>query len=156
MDDELAHIVNRTSLIESLLNQAIVEFCNPEKVEFDFFWTVLLNSSIMTIAGKVKVANAISQRLNTKLDNAALQDVMKYRNAFAHHRTNSHPVITVGAAQEVTQVHYTLLIISQSGKVTNERREDALARFDSSCEAAKKSLVGLIDQIRLRRADAAK
>ena len=154
--DDLEIIVNRTALIESLLNQAIVEFCNPELVEFDFFWTVLLNSSIMPIAGKVKVANAISQRLNMKLNNVALQDVMKYRNAFAHHKTNSHPVITVGGAQEVTQVHYTLLIISQSGKVTKESREDALAKFDSSCEAAKESLAGLIDHIRLRRADAAK
>ena len=154
--DDLETIINRTALIESLLNQAIVEFCNPQKVEFDFFWTVLLNSSIMPIAGKVKVANAISQRLGTKLDNNALQNVIKYRNAFAHHRTNSHPVVTVGLTEEETEMHYTLLIISQSGKVTKERREDALAKFYSSCEAAKKSLAGLIDHIRLRRADAAK
>ena len=154
--NDLEVIINRTALIESLLNQAIVEFCNPKLVEFDFFWTVLLNSSIMPIGGKVKVANAISQRLNIKVDNVALQNVIKYRNAFAHHRTNSHPVVTVGPTQEETEMHYTLLIISQSGKVTKERREDALATFDASYEAAKKSLTALIDHIRLRRADAAK
>ena len=96
--DDLEVIINRTALIESLLNQAIVEFCNPKLVEFDFFWTVLLNSSIMP----------------------------------------------------------ALLIISQSGKVTKERREDALATFDASYEAAKKSLAALIDHIRLTRPDAAK
>ncbi|MGI8732847.1 MAG: hypothetical protein ACR2LM_06050 [Pyrinomonadaceae bacterium] len=91
---------------------------------------------------------AISQELKTTLENDAIHRVVSLRNAFAHHATNSHPVLTVGVTPEDDQSHYTLQIISNSGKITKKRRRDALADFNAAYESAKKSLLALLVSIR--------
>jgi hypothetical protein len=147
-NDDLTLIVDRTALIENMLNQAIEGFCSPRKEAFSFFWNVLLDSSVLTLGAKVKIAMAISQEMHAKLEQDALHSVVSLRNAFAHHATNSHPVLTVGITPEGDQLHYTLQIIGNSGKVTRKRREEALADFNSCYETSKTSLKNLIACIR--------
>jgi hypothetical protein len=96
----------------------------------------------------VKIAMAISQELKTDLDQNALHNVVSLRNAFAHHPTNSNPVLSVGKTREEDRLHYTLQIISNSGKVTRKRRDEALVDFTSSYDTAKKSLLALLERIR--------
>jgi hypothetical protein len=92
---DLERIVARTALIENMLNQVVMNYCAPRKDLHSFFWDVLLDSSVMPIGSKVKVAMAVSQKLRQKLDRNALHKVMSLRNAFAHHSIESHPVIVV-------------------------------------------------------------
>lgn len=146
-NDDLALIVDRTALIENMLNQAIEAFCGPRKEAFPFFWNVLLDSSILPLGAKLKIAVAISQELDTTLDQKALYRVLTLRNAFAHHATNSHPVLYVGITPETDQLHYTLQKISNVGIVTMQRRDEALAEFNSSYEAAKNSLKTVLARI---------
>ncbi len=150
--DLLALVIDRTALIENLLNQVIENFCAPRKQAFMFFWNVLLDSSIMPIGSKAKVAMAIAQELGAKLDQKSIHAVMSLRNAFAHHKIGSHPVVSVGASPKDSQVHYELQIISNSGKLSRKRRDDALSEFNSSYQFAKGSLVALLEAVKSRRA----
>lgn len=140
---DLIHVVDRAALIENILNQVIEDFCKPRKEPFMFFWNVILDSSIMPMGSKVKVAAAIAQELDFKLEQDSLHKVMALRNAFAHHKTGSHPVISVGKAEEDSKVHFELQVLSNSGKLSRKPREEALFEFNTAFRAAKESLVAL-------------
>ncbi|MHB1232900.1 MAG: hypothetical protein ACYCZQ_10040 [Burkholderiales bacterium] len=149
---DLVHVVDRAALIENILNQVIEDFCEPRKEPFMFFWNVILDSSVMPMGSKVKVAAAIAQELDFKLEQDALHKVMALRNAFAHHKTGSHPVISVGKTEEDSEIHYELQVLSNAGKLSRKRRDDALSDFNAAFLAAKESLVALKDCIKVRRA----
>jgi hypothetical protein len=120
-----------------------------------FFWNVVLDSSIMSMGSKVKVAVAIAQEINVKLDQKSIHSVMSLRNAFAHHPSNSHPVLVVGKTFAEDESHYQLQILSNSGELSTKRRKDALDEFNSSYDLAKSSLVGLLDTIKASRSTSA-
>jgi hypothetical protein len=148
---DLVHVVNRTALIENILNQVIEAFCEPRQEPFGFFWNVVLDSSAMPMGSKVKVAMAISQELNFNLDQNALHSVLSLRNAFAHHKTESHQVLVVGKTPDEDRVYSQLQILSNSGKLTQRCREDALKDFDAAYEIAYTSLVSLVRIIKIQR-----
>ena len=150
---DLVYVVDRAALIENILNQVIEDFCEPRKEPFMFFWNVILDSSIMPMGSKVKVASAIAQELDFKLEQDALHKVMSLRNAFAHHKTGSHPVITAGKTEEDSKVHYELQVLSNSGKLARKRREDALSEFNAAFRSAKESLVALKAAITAKRGE---
>ena len=148
---DLVHVVNRTALIvENILNQVIEAFCEPRKEFFMFFWNVILDRSIMPMGAKVRVATAIAQELEVKIEQDAFHKVMILRNAFAHHKTGSHPVITASKTEEEGEVHYQLQTLSQSGKLSRKRREDALAEFDTAFTQSKASLVAMLVAIKAK------
>jgi hypothetical protein len=91
---------------------------------------------------------AIAQELDAKLEQNALHNVVSLRNAFAHQATDAHPVFYVGGTPEADEVGHELQIVTSPGKVTRRRRDAALAEFNSSYAAAKKSLVALLSLIR--------
>ena len=145
-------VIDRTALVENILNQVIESFCEPSERASLFFWEVLLDSSIMQMGSKSKIAMAIAQQLHFKLDQDAIHSVMSLRNAFAHHDISSHPVLVVRAPPEVSKFHFELQIISNSGKVSRKRRDVALSEFNASFQLAKESLVALLDAIKAARA----
>jgi len=149
---DLTDVIDRTALIENILSQVIEAFCEPRQECFTFFWNVILDSSIMPMGSKVRVAMAIAQEQKFKLDQKSIHNVMSLRNAFAHHPTNSHPVLVVGKTPADDEMHLQLQILSNSGKISCKRRPDALAEFYSSYKLAKKSLLGLRETIKAQRA----
>lgn len=118
-----------------------------------FFWNVILDSSIMPMGSKVKIAAAIAQELDFKLKQDALHKIMALRNAFAHHKTSSHPAISAGKDEEDSKTHYELQVLSNAGKLSRKRREDALSEFNAAFLAAKESLVALKADIKAKRAE---
>lgn len=80
---------------------------------------------------------------------------MSLSNAFAHHPSDSHPVLVVGKTPDDDESHYELQILSNSGKRSRKRREDALDEFNSSHALAKSSLVLLLDTIKASRPSSA-
>ena len=148
---DLIHVVDRTALIENILNQIIEAFCEPRKDRFMFFWNVILDTSIMPTGSKVKVASAIAQEMDTKIEQNALHTVMSLRNAFAHNQTDSHPVLVVGKTQEEDEMHFQFQILSNSGKLSHKRRKDALEEFNSAYTIAKASLLALLEVIKSKR-----
>ena len=150
---DLVHVVDRAALIENILNQVIEDFCEPRKEPFMFFWNVILDSSIMPMGSKVKVTAAIAQELDFKLEQDALHKVMSLRNAFTHHKTGSHPVISVGKTEEDSKVRYELQVLSNSGKLSRKPREDALSEFNTAFRTAKESLVALKAAIKAKLAE---
>jgi uncharacterized protein (UPF0335 family) len=151
---DLSIVIDRTASIENLLNQVIEKFCRPRKEAFSFFLGVVLDSSIMPMGAKARVAMAISQEVGAGLDQKALHKVISLRNAFAHHSVNSHPTLFVAKAIEENKSCYTLRIIDSSGRVSRKLRQNAFDDFNSSYGSAKESLMGLIETIeRQREAD---
>ena len=143
--NDVSKVISRTALIENLLNQIILKYSSPRKEAFQFFWDVLLDSSIMPLGSKVKVVMAITQNLGGKLNSTPIHKVISLRNAFAHHDINAHATIAVGKTPEEDESYYMLQIITQSGKVDRKRREDALEEFNINYKLAKEALVKLKD-----------
>lgn len=146
-EEDLVTVVDGTALIENLLDQVIVYFCVPTQDRFKFFWDVVLDSSIMPIGSKIKVSMAIAQGLKFSLNQNAIHKVITLRNAFAHHKTGSHPVLVSGGSYGEDSVHYELQVISNSGRLSLIRRQDALSEFKKYHVAAKNSLVSLLEVI---------
>jgi hypothetical protein len=140
-NDDVIHVIDRTVLIENLLNQAIEKYCSPRKEAFPFFWNVILDSSIMPMGAKIKVAMAIAQETSFKLKDNSLHDLIMYRNAFAHHAVDAHPTLVVAKDPEQDEMRYMLHIIRSSGIVQRISRDKALKEFDTCCDKAEQSLV---------------
>ena len=152
---DLVDVIDRTALIENILSQVIQAFCQPSAGASIFFWNVVLDSSVMPMGSKVKVAMAIAHELDVKLEQNALHQVLSLRNAFAHHKTESHPVLVVGETESEDEMHLQLQVLSSAGKLSHKRRADALAEFNSSHALAKGSLVALLGVIKAKRPDVA-
>lgn len=148
MDNDVSQVINRTVLIENLLSQVIMNYSSPRKEAFNFFWEVLLDSSVMSLGSKVKAVMALSQEFNFKLDKNAIHQVVSYRNAFAHHATNARPLIKVGKTREEDELHHMLCILKSSGKTEELNRQEALDKFNNSYVNARESLVLFIAKIK--------
>lgn len=147
-DEALAHVVDRPALIENILNQILEAYCGPRSEAKEFFWNVILHSSILPLGSKVKVAMAISQEINATLDQQSLHRLVALRNAFAHHATDAHPVFVVGKTPDRDRLSHGLQVISNSGRLSRTSREDGLADYDTCYDKAKSSLVALLKIIR--------
>jgi len=145
--NELAHIIDRTALIENLLNQIIERYCSPRKEVFSFFWQVVLDSSVMPLGAKVKVAMAVSQQIDFKLKADPIHKLVSFRNAFAHHAIDAHPTLIISQNPEQDELHHMLHVISSSGKTSEIRRDNALKEFDKHFEQSKQSLLDLLASV---------
>ena len=143
-DNELAHIIDRTALIENLLDQIIEKYCSPRKEALAFFWQVMLDSSVIPLGAKVKVAMAVSQQVDFKLKADPIHKLLSFGNAFAHHATDAHPTLLISQKPEQDELHSMLHIISSSGKIRQIRRDKALEEFDSYFSQSKQSLLDLL------------
>lgn len=99
-NNDLTQVVMRTALIENLLNQVIQGYCAPREEAASFFWRILLDSSIMSLGGKIKATLAIAHEIRCKVDSNSLHKLLSYRNAYAHNKIDSHPTIIVGKERE--------------------------------------------------------
>jgi hypothetical protein len=149
MKSDLEHVIDRTAHIENILDQIILSYCMPSEERQRFFWQVILNSSIMSLASKVRVAAAIGQELDLNPDVAALHRVMALRNAFAHHATDAHGVFVVGTTKDEGHGQFELHVLSNSGTIMRMTRQEALSEFDVRFSDAKQSLVALKDATKM-------
>lgn len=111
-NDDVIRVFNRTALIENLLNEPIEKYCPPRKELSAFFWNVVLDSSIMPLGAKIKVAKGIAQEIGVKLIQDPIHKVISYRNAFTHHSVDAHTTIYVRKDPMQTEMHYMLHVIS--------------------------------------------
>jgi len=146
--NDLTDVIDRTALIENILSQVIEAYCEPRKDRFTFFWSVLLDSSIMSMGSKTRVAMAIAQEMGFSLNQNSLHTVISLRNAFAHQPTNSHPVLIVGKPHKKNEMHLRLQILRNSGKIEMKKRQEALADFNAAYDVAKASLIELLYAIK--------
>ena len=146
-NNDVSQVIDRTALIENILNQIVVNYTGPRKDSFMFFWTVLLDSSVMPLGAKVKVVMSIAQELNFKINPSGLHKLISLRNSFAHHSLNSHPVVYVEKDRSKNEIHNTLHVLSQSGKVQAKTRTEALAEFNELFKKCKVEVLELNERI---------
>ncbi len=142
--EQLSSIVDKTSLLESVMDQVIELYCEPRSEAYPFFVQVLLHSSIMPLGSKVKLISVIAQELNFELNRTALHELVATRNAFAHHPLDSHPTFRHGQDKEI---RYTLAVITNSGKIKRTDRAHALAEFNKIFAPALTSIYSLLEKV---------
>jgi len=150
MDDDVSQVIERTSVIENLLDQIITKYINPRKEVHYFFHMVMLDGSILELGKKSKLVKNIARALNYRKKLQPVDEIIKYRNAFAHHSLFSHPTLVVGKSQEENKAVYLLQIMSSTGGIKRVSREDALREFNKNFVEAKdtlKELLKVIDAI---------
>ena len=148
MDNDVSIVIEKTALIENLLDQVIHKYTSPRKEAFQFFQEILLDSSIISLGAKIRVVMAISQRVDGNLKKDPLDKVISFRNAFAHHSIYSHPTVKVGKTPEEDKSYFMLQTISNSGKTNRISREDALKKFEVNFNKAKEALVKLLEAVK--------
>jgi hypothetical protein len=145
---DLVDVVDRTALIENLLNQIIASYCAPRKEAWEFMWSVVLDTSVMSLGAKAKVVMAIAQELQFKLKKDPLHRIIALRNAFAHHATNAHPVFVVGKTPEENRSYLQFWVLESSGKIQKLKRHEAFDEFNDQYRSARGSLVALRNLVR--------
>ncbi len=143
--NDINAVVDSTAHIENLLDQIITNYTCPRADARLFFWQIMLDGSILSLGGKIKVVMAISQQCDCKIDQNALHIVIAYRNAFAHQRTDSNPSDISSTGREGGEQHYMLHIINNSGKTEMKKRAEALDEFNKAYLQAEASLKPLLE-----------
>ena len=146
MDNDVAKVIDRTDLIENIIDQIIVKYVSPRNEIYTFFRNVILNNSIISLGAKVKLVSLIAKDIEFNLDKHPIHVILKYRNAFAHHGLQSHPTLIVGKTPEEDKSEYQLVVISSS-TVDRESRESALKNFNENYILAKSTLVDLRNKL---------
>ena len=144
---DVVDVIDRTALIENVINQIIVGYCKPRKEAWEFMWSIVLDTSVMSLGAKVKVVMAVSHEMGFKLDKNALHRVIALRNAFAHHSSNAHPVFVVGQTPEESTSYLQFWVLESSGTVSRVKRAEAFAEFNAAYRAARESLVQLKNMV---------
>jgi hypothetical protein len=147
-ETDVVDVIDRTALVENILNQIVVDYCAPRRGAFEFMWSVVLDTSIMPFAAKLKVVMAVAHEMQFKLDRDALHKVMALRNAFAHHASNARPVLVVERKPEESTSNRQLWVLEASGKISRIKRDEAISEFNVAYRAARDSLVQLRNLVR--------
>lgn len=147
---DVVDVIDRAALIENIINQVIVGYCKPRKDAWQFMWSIVLDTSVMSLGAKVKVVMAVSHEMGFKLDKNSLHRVIALRNAFAHHASNAHPVLVVGRTPEEDTSHLQFWVLEGSGKVARIKRHEAFAEFNTAYCKARDSLAELNNLVRER------
>ena len=142
--DELGSILNRTALMEAVMDEVIESFCRPRRSSYRFFVQVLLHSSTLSLGSKAKLMSAIAQEVNFSINKDEIHKVIHLRNAFAHHPLDSYPTFRFG---EDENIRYELAVIDSSGSVTRTDRVEALAKFNEVHPRALKVIHALRDAV---------
>lgn len=147
---DIVDVIDRAALIENIINQVIVGYCMPRKEAWQFMWSIVLDTSIMSLGAKVKVVIAISREMDFDLEKHSLHRVISLRNAFAHHASDAHPVLALGRTSAEDASHFQFWVLEGSGKITRVRRHEAFDEFNTAYRKARDSLVELNNMIRER------
>lgn len=145
--NDVSQVIDRTALIENILNQIITNHSSPREDAKMFFWTVLLDSSVIALGSKVKVVMSIAKELNVDISPTSLHKLISLRNSFAHHSLNSHPTIYLKKETLQDEFHNTLHVLSQSGSVNKKTRSEALNEFNALFKTCKDCLLALNEKV---------
>jgi hypothetical protein len=64
---DVVGVIDRAAVIENIINQVIVGYCKPRKEAWEFMWSIVLDTSVMSLGAKLKVVMAVAHELGFKL-----------------------------------------------------------------------------------------
>ena len=145
---DLVLVINRAGHIENLFNQIISDYCSPREHAWHFMWSVVLDTSVMSLGAKLKVVLAVAHELEFKLPREALTKVVQLRDSFAHNTTDAHPIMAVGKTEEESTTYNVFYTLDSNGVLKRSKRHDAFKLFNESYETAQPSLLALRDLVK--------
>ncbi|MBB3118113.1 hypothetical protein [Pseudoduganella violacea] len=150
---DLVMVINRAGHIENLFNQIISDYVGPREHAWYFMWSVVLDTSVMPLGAKLKVVAAIAHELNYKFPWKESNDVIQYRNSFAHNTSDAHPVLSIGTTDEETTSYNLLYTLNAQGVLRKVKRHEAFTLFNESYKTSKAALVELKDLVQKQIAE---
>ena len=147
---DVVDVIDRAAVIENIINQVIVDYCKPRKEAWEFMWSIVLDTSVMSLGAKVKVVMAVSHEVGFSLEKNALHRVIALRNAFAHHASYAHPVLAIGRTPEEDTSYLQFWVLEGSGKISRVKRHEAFVEFNAAYSKARESLVQLKNMVHER------
>lgn len=145
MENDLSTVIDRTWILEGKINDLIEYFVAPRSGTLDFFYNVLLDTSIISLGAKVKIVMAISQELDVKIKQDAFHKVVSIRNAFAHTGQKSNPAVFLKEDGSLSDTDYVLKIVKNTGKIESMTRSNAMRQFEKKYQIALKSISSLLE-----------
>lgn len=146
-ESDVSYVINRTATLENIMNQIIYAYCQPSKNADNFFWDVILDSSIMSLGAKVKAVCAIAFQSSFKMDSAVFHKAISLRNAFAHHSVDAHQMYIAGREKGTGESISMLQVLKSNGNLELMERRSARARFELEYTNARAILVKLMTHI---------
>lgn len=145
MENDLNKVIERTALIENLLDQVIFKYSSPRDEATEFFRYILLHSSVISLGAKVKLVKYIARKLEVFSNQRyeSLDNLLSYRNAFAHHGLQSHPTLEIGKTSDEVKQKFMLYLLRFSGNLDKKSRATALEDFNKNFESTKNLLINL-------------
>jgi len=141
-------VIDCISTIENNLDQIISSFIAPKESSYHFFWSIMLDSSILPIGSKIKLFVAISQNIDAKTNPTVLHKLIALRNAFAHQGSNENPVFIAQKGTKECKGFNALKVISQSGRVSLMDRGKAFEQFNQHYKASLDMLLEIKEKLK--------
>ncbi|WP_348811315.1 hypothetical protein [Flavobacterium maritimum] len=126
-------VINEMNKIESKINDIIIHYFEP--IDKDKFKKIILNSSIISVGGKIKILGNIEN-----FDRKIIDKIMKLssiRNSFAHIPILVHFDIEKiedsegGAEYKLNSFDDKIEVMSSSGKLESKFVREELEKFES-------------------------
>lgn len=76
----MVDVIDRAALIKNIINQVIAGYCKPRKDAWGFMWSVVLDTSVMSLGAKIKVIMGVAHEMEFKLEKNSLHRVIALRN----------------------------------------------------------------------------
>lgn len=117
-------VINRTVIIEGLINSIILDYFSP--TDRELFLSHVLNSTVMHYGGKLKVLNGIGLEKSTF---QSLQRIGNIRNSFAH--TNITYKMTISENEEgfLTSVSPQINVMNGAGEIKPKDPYELVVEF---------------------------
>lgn len=131
-------VINQFCQIEDRINSVIISHFKPQDEQV--FRSVVLNSSIINIGGKLKILANLEVSKEIRESIRALSAI---RNGFAHTRIEDLVNIHVPAEEEgevKVEAHSTISVMNSSGKIIQKEAYKYLSEFSDILKKVKKEL----------------
>ncbi|MFH1460493.1 MAG: hypothetical protein ABIG64_09035 [Candidatus Omnitrophota bacterium] len=144
--NDLAFVIDQTNLIDANIKQIITHYITPQKGKGKFVRDIVLNSSIVSLADKIKVffniCSNISYGINAKTRHKFFE-IARIRNAFAHNYMFNPSSIKISEKQNGNikfNIDLVLEKVENSGQFETTTRIEASKKFKENLKEVKKIL----------------
>lgn len=140
LEEARGWVIDRLNQIEYIIGDFIIKHFQPSNE--DEFRSIILNTAIISIGGKLKILRSIKA-----IDNKTIERISKLssiRNAFAHAPVITNITVSVdtseGGKSEITSICDNIEVMNSSGEIKTKNAREYLKEFWELNNEIRKSL----------------
>jgi hypothetical protein len=140
LEEARGWIIDRLNQIEYVIDDLITKHFQPSNT--NDFQRIILNTSIISIGGKLKILRSIKAVDNKTID--GISKLSSIRNAFAHAPVITNITIEVdeteGGGSEISSICDNIEVMTSSGEIKTKNAREYLEEFWELNKEIRKSL----------------